>query len=224
MKGKVSEIFESVQGEGIYLGAQQVFVRLFGCNLKCGFCDTKIDHFEEYEPTRILEEIKLFPRDCHSVVFTGGEPLMQKEFLKETLKLTSAFGYKNYLETNGTLPCELSDVIDWVDIIAMDFKLPSSIGYGDGFWPQHREFLKIASRRQVFVKAVISKETTDKDMKDAFEMIKSSDQGLVLVLQPESLGFCAETSEKIARFKEDGLQNGIAVCIVPQIHKLVGVR
>src|SRR3990167_3151859 len=103
MTGKIAEVFDSIQGEGLYLGEKQIFVRFFGCNLSCKFCDTKSDRFTEYEPEELFEEIKLYHNSFHSISFTGGEPLLQNDCLKEVLKLTSGHGYKNYLETNGTL-------------------------------------------------------------------------------------------------------------------------
>ncbi|MFH0828068.1 MAG: 7-carboxy-7-deazaguanine synthase QueE, partial [Candidatus Omnitrophota bacterium] len=141
MKGKVAEIFKSVQGEGLYVGEKQVFVRLAECNLSCRYCDTNILAFSEYEPRDVLEELSYWKQECQTVSFTGGEPLLQKEFLKEVLLLTREAGFKNYLETNGTLPEALEEVIDNVDIVAMDFKFPSSTGAGS-FWRQHEEFLR----------------------------------------------------------------------------------
>lgn len=94
MKGKINDIFASVQGEGIYLGEEQLFVRFFGCNLGCRFCDTKINNFREYEPQQLLEELKGYQNTYHAVSFTGGEPLLQKDFLKEAMALTKREGYK----------------------------------------------------------------------------------------------------------------------------------
>jgi len=88
VKGKIAEVFSSVQGEGLYFGEDQIFVRFFGCNLKCKFCDTPLDRFTEYEPAELLDELKLYHHDDRRTVsFTGGEPLLQRYFLKESLRI-----------------------------------------------------------------------------------------------------------------------------------------
>ncbi len=223
MKGKISEIFESIQGEGIYAGEKQIFVRFFGCNLSCRFCDTPLNNFSEYEPQGLLSEIRLYQGNYHSVSFTGGEPLLQKDFLKEALILVKQEGFRNYLETNGTLPEALKEVIDYVDIIAMDFKLPSSAGTGD-FWLTHREFLKVASAREVFIKAVISNSTEEEDFKKGLEIIKEIKPDIRLVLQPDNSESGGSLDEKIEDMKIACLREKIAVCLIPQMHKIMGIK
>jgi organic radical activating enzyme len=99
MLGKITEVFTSVQGEGLYFGEEQIFVRFFGCNLKCRFCDTHLDRFTEYEPQELIREMNMHKNGRSTVSFTGGEPLLQRHFLKELSGLTKKSGYKNYLET-----------------------------------------------------------------------------------------------------------------------------
>jgi len=178
--GRITEVFDSVQGEGLYLGEKQLFVRFFGCNLKCRFCDTRLDRFIEYEPQELLEELKLYEDDYHSVSFTGGEPLLQVDFLRDVLALTSQHGHKNYLETNGTLVGELEKVIDYLDIVAMDFKLPSSTDMGM-LWGMHRKFLKVASKKEVFLKVVICQSTTEEDLIEALWLIKETAPSTILL-------------------------------------------
>ncbi|MEW6102064.1 MAG: 7-carboxy-7-deazaguanine synthase QueE [Candidatus Omnitrophota bacterium] len=223
MKAKISEIFESVQGEGLYLGEKQVFVRFFGCNLNCSFCDTSQNYFVEYEPGELFEDIALYNGPLHSVSFTGGEPLLQVDSLEEILKLTSYNGYRNYLETNGTLPGELRRVIKYVDIVAMDLKLPSSTGIGS-FWGIHRKFLKVAQAKEVFLKAVICHDTREEDIKEAISLVKDSRRQAVLVLQPNSYEDSPELRSKTELFKGMCLKEDIAACIIPQMHKLIGVK
>ena len=92
IKGKIAEVFDSIQGEGLYLGEKQIFVRFFNCNLSCTYCDTKLNRFMEYEPKELFEEIKLYRDKYHSISFTGGEPLLYADFLKDILRLTSGRG------------------------------------------------------------------------------------------------------------------------------------
>lgn len=223
MKAKIAEVFDSVQGEGLYLGEKQLFVRFFGCNLQCKFCDTKLNHFTEYEPQELFEEIKLYRNDFHSISFTGGEPLLQKDFLKEILRMTDAHGYRNYLETNGTLPYELEELIEYVDIVAMDLKLPSSTGMGS-LWGMHRKFLEIASRKEVFLKAIISESTNKEDLKDALGLIKEINRACILVLQPNSYEDYSLLDSKLRDFKDSCISQRVTTCIIPQIHKVVGIK
>jgi organic radical activating enzyme len=223
MKGKIAEIFESIQGEGIYLGKKQIFVRFYGCNLACKFCDTKPDKFTEYSPRQLFEKLAGYPRDYHSIAFTGGEPLLQKGFLKEVLKLTRKAGMLNYLETNGALPKELGEVINLVDIIAMDLKLPSSTETGE-LWDRHRKFLKIAMRKEVFLKTVISQSTEEEDINKSLELIKKTKKRLALVLQPNSFENDENLMRKMERFRQMCSRENVAAWIIPQMHKELGIK
>jgi len=223
MKGKIAEVFDSVQGEGLYLGEKQIFVRFYGCNLGCRFCDTKLQSFMEYEPEELFQELKLYRDKYHSISFTGGEPLLQKDFLKEILKLTRRDNFKNYLETNGVLYEELKDIIEHVDFVAMDLKLPSSTGLGD-FWEEHRLFLQVAAQREVFVKTVICRDTTEDDFREGLRLIRETAQQAVLILQPDSNEGRRHLHDKIESFKELCRKERVTVCAVEQIHKAIGVK
>lgn len=223
MKARIAEIFASIQGEGLYLGEKQVFVRFFNCNLSCTYCDTKPDRFMEYEPQELFEEIKLYRNKYHSISFTGGEPLLYKDFLKEILKLTSKHGHRHYLETNGTLFFELEEIIDRIDIVAMDLKFPSSSGMGN-LWNMHRKFLKVAVQKEVFLKAIICLATQEEDLKEALSLIREVSPSSVLVLQPNSYQNQKALDEKLFRFKEIANQEKVTTCVIPQIHKIAGLR
>lgn len=223
MKGKISEVFDSLQGEGIYLGEKQLFVRFFGCNLNCKFCDTRLDYFTEYTPDELFSEIKLYDGQYHYVSFTGGEPLLQKDFLKDILRMTSREGYINYLETNGTLPAELDEVIGYVDIVAMDLKLPSSTGLSP-FWGEHRQFLNIASKKEVFLKAVICASTQEVDVVEGLNLIKEVNKSAILVLQPNSYEDYAQVQDKLEHFRNIARDNRITACIIPQMHRRIGIK
>ncbi len=79
---RVSEIFYSLQGEGILAGTPSAFIRLAGCGLRCRWCDTTyawdFSAGQQYEPAQIVEEVNFWP--CRFVVLTGGEPMMGPDF------------------------------------------------------------------------------------------------------------------------------------------------
>src|SRR5262249_16392481 len=148
MKAKILEIFRSIQGEGKYAGVPQVFVRFFECNMHCVWCDTPHSigdttrHYKEYTLEKLKAEISDRWKDCDSVNLNGGEPLLQADEIKKLIPYFKKNKMHTYLDTNGTLPAELKKVIDGVDIIAMDIKLPSSTKEKP-FWKEHEDFLKI---------------------------------------------------------------------------------
>jgi 7-carboxy-7-deazaguanine synthase len=219
---KISEIFESIQGEGVYLGERQVFVRFFGCNLKCSYCDTPLVDFREYGIQELKEQIARFG-GFHSVSLTGGEPLCQSEFLEAFLKDAFVSGVRFYLETNGTLPEELLRVIDHIAIVSMDFKLPSSCG-GNEFWKEHERFMRIALKKDVFIKMVITERTEASDVALASEIIGRVKPDVAVVLQPDGLQWTS-LLEKMIFYKNYLKRHGIGrVRMVPQAHKLAGIK
>ena len=224
MIGRVNEIFESIQGEGIYFGQRQVFVRFSGCNLSCNYCDTEFGLYREYPPDAVLSEIKALGSGFHSVSFTGGEPLLQKDFLKETLKLVKENGYSTYLETNGTLAEELREVIADVDIVAMDIKLPSAMVSQAGFWPEHQAFLKVARTKEVFIKVIVTNSAKREEFLTALDLLKETGYSGTVVLQPDSFAKRESLKATLASFKDLCQRNSFPVCVIPQMHKVMGVR
>lgn len=107
---RVIEQFDSIQGEGIFIGRPCTFVRLAGCNLTCEWCDTK----NSWDPKAGQElEITQIVAHCYNglVVITGGEPCMNHD-LFELVQRLQMEGHKVNIETNGTLPTP--DIADWV--------------------------------------------------------------------------------------------------------------
>ena len=222
-KGKIAEIFSSIQGEGIYAGLRQIFVRCYGCNLNCNYCDTKLTVYEKYSPAKVYEMIQRFEGPYHSICFTGGEPLLQKDFLKTILGFIRHDGLTSYLETNGTLPDALSDLIDDIDIIAMDFKFPTSTGMRN-FWQEHCEFLKTALKKNVFIKSIICFSTQKEDLEMAVSIISRVNKNVPFVLQPNFYEMSPSLLNKVRDLQKTALEKLDDVRIIPQIHKLVGVR
>lgn len=223
-KAKVADIFFSLQGEGIYAGSPQVFVRFYGCKCGCRFCDTRLSAYDKYSPLELYRQIKRFKRPYHSLCLTGGEPLLQKDFLKEFLRLIKYDGLTTYLETNGILADELSQLIEDIDIIAMDFKLPSSTGMGE-YWREHRRFLKLALKKEVLVKMVICSSTTLEDLKEAVGLIlKLRAKKVPVVLQPNFFELGRELLAKTRALEKYCSRYLPRVKVIPQLHRMTGVK
>jgi 7-carboxy-7-deazaguanine synthase len=105
---RISEIFFSLQGEGLRMGLPTVFVRLTGCPLRCGYCDTTyaFQGGQWMEIGDILAAVATYP--TRHVTVTGGEPLAQKASLDLMTALCDA-GYDVSLETSGALTIEAVD-------------------------------------------------------------------------------------------------------------------
>jgi len=120
---KICEIFTSIQGESTFAGRPCIFIRLSGCNLRCGYCDTKYSYDEGVEmgPGDILGRVA--SAGVRLVEITGGEPLLQGE---ETNSLVSELldrGYEVLVETNGSVSI---GELDKRATVILDMKTPCS--------------------------------------------------------------------------------------------------
>lgn len=226
---KITEVFPSIQGEGIYVGQPQIFVRFAECNLSCDFCDTRKRKGKVYSVFELLDLINTIsaPHAINSVSITGGEPLLYTDFLKPFLAQLKKRHFKTYLETNGTLPAALDAILDSVDIIAMDMKMPSAQKKGKAFWTEHREFLNLAKRKKVFVKAVVTNKTTKEEIKKAVAIIDDCNSDIPFVLQPVTSANRIKRKVPLSKlFEFQKLAKAVLseVIIMPQVHKILGVR
>ena len=117
---KVSEIFKSIEGEGLRTGLPAVFIRLHGCNLRCSYCDSMYAvegcDYKQMSVAQILDAVKEYGDITH-VTLTGGEPLIHPD-VEDLLCQLSGNGYRVNIETNGTVPCKwhfpgLFYTMDW---------------------------------------------------------------------------------------------------------------
>ena len=252
----LTELFSSVQGEGPWIGIRQLFVRFYGCHLNCCFCDTpesvtqrqpsrfkpgtfrlertpgKRD-FEEMENpisgSELLQLVQMLdtPHGLHhSVSITGGEPLLHTPFLQSFLPLLKNHGFRIYLETSGDLSRCLTKIISYLDVVAMDMKLPS-VTHQPSRWEEHARFLKICydERREVFVKTVVSSDTKLPELIVAAESIAKVSRNLPLYIQPmTSFGSALNPPSPAQLLDWQRLALGILpnVRIIPQAHKMMG--
>ena len=233
-KAEIIEIFSSIQGEGIYVGQSQIFIRFARCNLNCSYCDVPSNiKVKELSLEQILVKISKLSKS-KVISLTGGEALGQVLFLEKLLPILKRSGYKIYLETNGTLVRSLARVIKWIDVIAMDLKLPTSTGQ-KGCWTKHSQFLQtiFAFRRkiEVFVKVVVSSKTSEDDFKRAVNLIKKNEQGIrtPFIIQPVCWGTGKKMKIKISlkkllEFESLAGSSLTDVRVIPQTHKILGFR
>ena len=140
----INEIFSSIDGEGIRTGFPVTFIRSYGCNLLCSYCDTlyavdpqteedKENAFTSMTPEQILE--KCYELKNKKITFTGGEPLIQKD-AAELVALLLENGFEVNIETNGAVDLKefndkLVDVLTDDELLnnmiyTLDYKCPSS--------------------------------------------------------------------------------------------------
>ena len=217
----IKEIFESVQGEGPYIGVNQLFIRFSECNLHCAYCDTDFrSDLKWYSTGELCEEISKY-KNIHSISLTGGEPLIAADFLQGLLNRVKN---KIYLETNGTLYNELQKIIDCVDIISADIKLPSATLMRDLF-TEHEKFIDIAVKngKEIFLKVVFDEKITEKEIIKT--CLTAEKYKLLIILQPKMEGAALKLqSEFINKIYYRFINKYKNVRLIPQVHKFLNVR
>lgn len=236
------EIFSSLQGEGPYAGEPMMFVRFQHCALSCRYCDTpasfqRLEKFRQEEPWGSgrfhfrpnpleAEELSaiLETGNTPSLSLTGGEPLQHRAFLEHWLPQIQG-RYRILLETNGVLPKELNQVLRYIDVVSMDLKLPSVTGMR-AYWEEHREFLKIARGKEVYIKVVLSAPADLEEFRRAVSLVKEEAPQAPFILQPVTpFGEVRETiaGEKLQDFYEFSQEVLSDVRVISQLHPRLGI-
>ena len=126
---KVVEHFVSINGEGPLAGQLSVFIRLKGCNLACGYCDTKWASMDD------TPFVSMTAEDIHKIILetgvtnvtlTGGEPLIQPHISELLTVLAQDVTLKVEIETNGSIDLAPFVKLDNAPAFTMDYKLPCS--------------------------------------------------------------------------------------------------
>ncbi|MCD7878734.1 MAG: 7-carboxy-7-deazaguanine synthase QueE [Candidatus Gastranaerophilales bacterium] len=217
----IKEIFESIQGEGVYIGVNQLFIRFSRCNLHCSYCDTDFkSNLTEYTTDSLLEKVNHY-KNIHSISLTGGEPLSETDFLQDFLPLCR---HLIYLETNGTLFEQLEKIIDYIDIISMDIKLFSSSQMPNLF-EKHTQFVKTALKynKELFLKIVFNEKITDFEIINTINLAKK--YNLLIILQPQMDGDILNLPSNVINnvfYRFIRLYPNVR--LIPQVHKFINVQ
>lgn len=131
----ISEVFESVQGEGRFVGVPSGFIRTSGCNLRCVFCDTPYTSWKPEGQEQSFDELfaQIDAMSSGHMVVTGGEPLLTPEVIPFTQELKRR-GYIVTIETAGTV--HRPEVV--ADLMSISPKLRNSVPVGTN-WEQRHE-------------------------------------------------------------------------------------
>ena len=255
MPASLVEIFASFQGEGIYVGAPTIFVRFGGCDLRCRWCDSagtwsttrecRIEdaagsgRFGSFSNPLPIEDIvgaldRLGLERFAFVSATGGEPLLQAAAvgaLGEALQHSRA---RFWLETHGLHAAALAGVIDRVDVVSMDWKLPGEVkrasGSNETFVEQHQAFLRVALKAsECIVKIVVTPQTRDVEWEEACRAIASIAPEIPFIVQPVTpvsnpLGSVEErpSAARLMDLQQRAEEHLRMVRIIPQTHPLLG--
>jgi organic radical activating enzyme len=245
--GYVSEIFVSFQGEGPHAGRRHLFVRLGGCPLRCRYCDTP----ESLVPTaeccilgpdgarRIPNPIEAVELDTevrslaalapplHAVAVTGGEPLLQADFVVAWLEAREQAAPPVLLETAGILPARLRRVLPWVRWVSLDFKCPSNTGEAPR-WEEHEACVRetLAAGRELYVKMPVDDETSADEVARGAGLLAALAPRVPLLLTPltEPMGTRLTASRAtLDRLHDVASRIHADVRVLPQMHKVLGV-
>jgi organic radical activating enzyme len=237
-RARVSEIFTSIEGEGIFVGKKTLFIRFSGCHLKCRWCDTKyalpLDSGTEYQIDEIedliIRELQPF---TYKVNFTGGEPLLQTDavikladFIKKQTNL------KTYIESSCFDSELFSKVLPYIDICKIEFKTDDSKVVENEVYDNllFNEIkcleLAVESNKTTYIKIVVTNSTNLESFKNLVynisKKIKPSDI-LGFIIQP-SHGIDQPTVNKLLDAYDIVQPMFPEVRIIPQLHKEIGAR
>ncbi|WP_221290778.1 7-carboxy-7-deazaguanine synthase QueE [Stygiolobus caldivivus] len=212
MKYWISEIFQSIQGEGEIIGTPSNFIRLAGCHLRCIWCDTKYSWFKyEGELMTIPEILSRLHKSLPLTTITGGEPLLQ-DILPLVGAIKNILGQKVLVETSGTITPS-KKLMELVDIFSVSPKLTNS-GYKFNYdfknlkWPTYYKFV------------ILNPET---DLKEVINFV--TDNKIPperVILQPD--GRVPNYKEALKKLADTVMELGLPFRVLPQLHRIIDYR
>lgn len=236
-KVKLSEIFTSIEGEGVLFGTKTMFVRLAGCPLKCHWCDTPyaipMDSGGSFSTDEVKQMItdELLP-NTYKINFTGGEPLVQHEAVIELARFVKKKGIKTYLESACYDSARFAKVLPHIDICKIEFKLKDSKVVDEKSYPtllkNEMECFKmaVAAGKKPYIKVVVTNSSSLIEFKN---LVKS----VLEIAGPKDIaGFIIQPSHKVDEPVLDRLfafYDAVypyydQVRVIPQLHKIIGAR
>jgi len=216
---RINEIFYSIQGESTWSGLPCVFVRLTGCHLRCGYCDTEYAFHEGTHRSlgEIVEQVRQIAPHCRLAEMTGGEPLLQPNVHPLMARLCD-LGYTVLLETSGA--CDITRCDPRV-IRIMDLKTPGSGECGRNLWSNLDH---LAPRDEVkFVLTGRDDYLWARDAIARYELPRRVNAVLLSAVHetPPGRELAGSTGLSLRELAEWVLADGLAVRIQTQLHKLI---
>ncbi len=235
LKVRLSEIFTSIEGEGILYGTKTLFVRFAGCPFTCFYCDTPeslpLDSGKEYTTEQVCDLIDSSIHDnTYKVNFTGGEPLIQHEAVAELAEHVQKKQIRTYLESSCFDSERFRHVLPFIDIAKVEIKTKDSEFVDAKHYNRMVENavmcleLAASSKSTTYVKIVASSKTTPKELEDIARQIFStisSNEISGFVIQP-TYGVAEPSLELLLSLYDAVYPYYIQVKVVPQLHKLIG--
>jgi 7-carboxy-7-deazaguanine synthase len=242
----IGEIFNSIQGEGIFTGIRQVFIRFQGCPLVCNYCDTPRSRLPVSDVCKVesnsgSEEFhdianpvgintvtgivnKIWSTGTRYLSLTGGEPLVHADFIDG---LSREIDSPLYLETSGCLPDNARELQYVIDVAACDIKLPEHNAASDylSLLKAELETVRIfyEAGAVTFVKIAITEKTSDNALKTIVESLSGLDDTIPLVVQPVTPGHGAVPPDHMRLLELIDLAGGYLMDVraIPQVHRMM---
>ena len=221
---RINEIFLSVQGEGLHVGERTIFVRFYGCPLRCVWCDqpealthTGVGRYTTMTPEAVRDRVLAFPH-VRRVCLTGGEPtIAPRESLVWLLRELRAAGYWISVETSGArVVDELLERIDYWTIAPKPRSARTFEGdVVEAQAPTLRRFLGMPAERRQLKFVLQSRE----DVEDAVGILDALEYRGAVVLQPEH-----GAGEGHRIFEWWPWDRYPEARLIPQTHKSVGLH
>lgn len=237
MRVGISEVFTSIEGEGIYLGTKTLFIRLAGCPLRCFYCDTPYALSMGNGRYYSMDEAKALigsrvKGNTFKANFTGGEPLLQHEAVRELARyVRDELRLKTYLESSCYDASRFAYVLPYIDICKIEFKLSDAHAVMDSHHGRLLENELLCLRYAVehgkatYIKVVVTAQSRREEVEELLGMISGDGLGKGIegfVLQPVN-GTGEPTLEHMLALYDTVYKYHPNVRIIPQMHKVMGI-